>query len=155
MPRFNDLKGAKDNVYKELSKIFRAGALSVFGAVIEQSPVGNRELWKVNKNRGKRKLQPKGYIGGSFRGNWQASVNAPKRDIIPAKKAARRKEKVESTIKSTVTLKDTLYLTNNLPYAQRLEEGWSTQRPTGWIRTIVASGESALKKAAAQFQGGI
>jgi len=31
------------------------------------------------------------------------------------------------------------YLTNSLPYAQRLAEGWSQQAPSGWVE-LIASG---------------
>jgi hypothetical protein len=123
--------------------------------VIQGSPVGNRELWKINKNRNKRKLLPKGYVGGNFRGNWQASVNTPLAGIILPKSATKRREQLEKTINSKVTLQDILYLTNNLPYAQRLEEGWSTQRPNGWVRVTVANGEAAIQKMASKFVGGI
>lgn len=151
MPRFDNMRDAKKNVEKELSQIFRAGALEVFAKVIQGSPVGKRQLWKVNKNRGKRKLIPKGYIGGNFRGNWQASVNTPIAGILP--KAYTRTERLAKTLHAGIKLKDILYLTNNLPYAQRLEEGHSTQRPNGWVRTTVAAGEASIQKAAALYGG--
>ncbi len=151
MPRYNNIKDAKNGLEKELAEIFRAGALTTFGNVIQGSPVGNRELWQVNKNRGQRKLQPKGYVGGNFRGNWQASVRNPITSIVPD--ARNRRERLDIAISPNIKLSDVLYLTNNLPYAQRLEEGWSTQRPSGWVRATVVAGEADMRRAASMFKG--
>lgn len=153
MPRFKTIKEAQKNTEKDLANIMRAGAIKVFGAIIEQSPIGNRELWKINQNRGKRKLQPAKYVGGTFRGNWQASINAPKTEVIPDDVAVKRKERVEQSLSGKISLKDVMYLTNNLPYALPLEQGHSTQRPSGWIRTIIEAGHADLQKIAAKYRG--
>jgi len=34
-------------------------------------------------------------------------------------------------------LGDIVYLANNLPYAQRLEDGWSQQAPEGMVKLTV------------------
>ena len=146
MGRYDNIPDAKREVYRNLSKLYRGGALSVFAEIIQQSPVGNPDLWKSGR-------KPKGYIGGTFRGNWQASVNEPIKTILADAQAVNREEDPAQAI-GTVTLNDTLYLTNNLPYAQAIEEGHSTQRPSGWVRTIVAQGQSELKRRASSLLGG-
>jgi hypothetical protein len=38
-----------------------------------------------------------------------------------------------------------IYLTNSLPYARRLEYGWSKQAPAGMVRITVANFERHLQ----------
>lgn len=46
----------------------------------------------------------------------------------------------------------TIYLTNSLPYAYRLEHGWSQQAPSGMVRLAVLEFESQVRKAAADLR---
>lgn len=155
MGTYNNFKDAGKEVNQRLSRIFRGGALSVMARVIEESPVGNRELWAINQGRPSNELLPKNYIGGTFRGNWQASVGTPKTGIISSNdsKQALSVPDPSSQI-GKVSLNDTLHLTNNLPYAQRLvEDGWSKQRPTRWFKSIIETGDKELKKAVRRAGG--
>lgn len=45
----------------------------------------------------------------------------------------------------------TIYITNSLPYAKRLEDGWSKQAPAGMVKITVANFQSAIREAAAQL----
>lgn len=70
-------------------------------------------------------VAPIGYVGGRFRGNWQTSVAEPITNTIdridPTGAAAVADVVTNMGGAGTIT-----YLTNNLPYAKRLEyEGWS------------------------------
>lgn len=47
---------------------------------------------------------------GRFRGNWDAQIDPLEASVL-----------------------------NNLPYAERLANGWSQQAPKGWIQTIGAN----------------
>jgi hypothetical protein len=42
------------------------------------------------------------------------------------------------------------YITNNLPYAERLEYGWSGQAPSGMIRLSLAEFEQVLREEVAK-----
>jgi len=42
-----------------------------------------------------------------------------------------------STVKRYNLSDDSIWFTNNLPYADRVENGWSTQRPQGMVRSTV------------------
>ena len=42
---------------------------------------------------------------------------------------------------------EAMFVTNSLPYAQRLETGWSKQAPTGMVRTTIAHFEAAFSRA--------
>jgi hypothetical protein len=69
---------------------------------------------------------------GHFRGNWQVAIGA-----VPVGALALHDKTGTATIaRATATAMrlragQTIYLVNNLPYARRLEYGWSKQAPAG------------------------
>lgn len=78
---------------------------------------------------------------GTARGNWQASTITPKEGVLE------RKDKTGSATIAAMraevsgwTPKDDLpaFITNNLPYIQRLNEGHSEQAPPHFIEQVVS-----------------
>ena len=75
---------------------------------------------------------------GRFRGNWQTAIGSvpsgtieatdPSGNIVIAKVAG---------VVAAMEPGDVVYMANNLPYAQRLEDGWSQQAPAGMVRLTV------------------
>lgn len=67
---------------------------------------------------------------GRFRGNWRVGINVVHDSEIDrnAKQGGLADE--QATI-ATAKFGDTINITNNLPYAKRLEDGWSQQAPNG------------------------
>lgn len=123
MATYNNINDAQKEVLEKLNKIGRAVAIQVFNSIIMQSPVDT----------------------GRFRGNWQVSINNHIGSEIPPNEAKGRVVNAAELL-AGMQLKDVVYLTNNLPYAEALEYGWSSQRPSGWVRTTVATGQAALDK---------
>lgn len=83
----------------------------------------------------------KGYTGGRFRGNWQVTFNRPATTPIERvdKQGTRTLEAGDAVLRSFDGSKDTaIYFSNMLPYARRLEYGWSNQAPNGILRVTVA-----------------
>lgn len=85
----------------------------------------------------RRFMAPKGYSGGRFRGNWQLTFD------VPAQGETGRVDKTGAETLARGTSKmgefdllsfDSVYFTNNVPYAVRLEYGWSQQAPQGMVR---------------------
>lgn len=124
---------ARELTLEEFTLFQQKVALDAFSMVVKASPVGNPELWK---NMGRdRAYVPPGYVGGQFRGNWQVSINSFDGDTIidtvdrsGNQTIAREVPKIGSAQPFAI-----FYLHNNLPYAQRLENGWSTQAPKGMV----------------------
>jgi hypothetical protein len=84
---------------------------------------------------------------GRFKGNWQVTYGVPAasvRDILDKSGAVSGAEvaKVMSLPAGGV-----VYLANNLPYAQRLEYGWSKQAPAGMVRTALRQFSLNVKRA--------
>jgi len=102
-------EGAKDKVDVVIRKV----ALEMFSRVIQKSPVDT----------------------GRFKGNWQVAIGSvPSGTVeIDDKEGTATIAKVTA---ATLELKagQTIYLVNNLPYANRLEYGHSKQAPNGMVR---------------------
>ena len=108
-------------------------------SVIEMSPVGDGVYWKSPP--------PKGYVGGRFRGNWDYGFNAaPKQQFdVVDKTAATSINRVLSGFSGKPTA-GIHYIANNLPYAIRLENGWSRQAPAGMVGVTVLKFQAIVKE---------
>lgn len=132
-----DFKQAQERITADMEKRIRAGALQLFASVIERTPVGNPDLWQTPA--------PPGYIGGTARGNWQTTLGAPATGAIGHRSEQQAMSEASLTT-ARYTLADTLYLANNLPYIQRLEDGYSGQAPAGMVAVSVNSFTEAMRK---------
>lgn len=90
----------------------------------------------------------KNYTGGRFRGNWQVTFDRP------AVGAIDRVDKAGTATlaagREVLAYYDSgeygsIWFTNNVPYAQRLEYGWSKQAPAGIVRVVAAEINSKVK----------
>jgi len=124
-------------------QVVRGTVLSMGSKIIERSPVGNPSTWKKPK---------KGYVGGRFRNNWQFSINSPAAGTNQGVDPNGAKANAElKNLANSFDMGQTFYMTNNLPYAVRLEFGWSKQAPQGMVRVVVAQYEQAIREAAAKL----
>ena len=106
---FSDDIGKWNNkVEKEATRIFRGTALSLFGKIVVRTPVDT----------------------GRLRGNWQVQLNSAPTGILEGTK--------EQSGKTTAKLGDSIYIVNNLPYAEVIENGDATHKPHGMIKLSVA-----------------
>lgn len=87
---------------------------------------------------------------GRLRGNWQAAVNV----FAPGQLDTTDPSGGGSIAAATATVTGaapfaTLTLTNNLPYAARIEyDNWSKQAPAGMVRVSVAEFQGLASKVA-------
>lgn len=86
---------------------------------------------------------------GRFRGNWQTGVNVTNvgsnnaSDTTGDSSLARLREILRGWQAG-----QTIYMTNALPYAKRLEYGWSQQAPQGMVRLTIAEFGQHLRASA-------
>ena len=111
----SDWKKIESKIDQTLNKGIRATLFEVSVAIIKETPA---DL-------------------GTARRNWQASVGRGATGEIAAEGSVRSSEakaiaEVDQTV--SVAVGDLYYLTNNLPYIERLEYGWSQQAPGGMVR---------------------
>ncbi|CAI8794384.1 Prophage PssSM-02 [Pseudomonas sp. IT-P12] len=90
----------------------------------------------------------KDYVGGRFRGNWQFSIGAPTEgeldQVDPSGNVTLAKLRLQV---EQLTIGQTAYIVNNLPYAVPLEYGHSKQAPGGMVRITLARFQQIVDEA--------
>jgi len=90
----------------------------------------------------------KDYVGGRFRGNWQFSIGTPAEgeldQVDPAGGVTLAKLRLQV---EQLTIGQTAYIVNNLPYAVPLEYGHSKQAPGGMVRITLARFQQIVDEA--------
>ncbi|PZW52760.1 hypothetical protein F477_03606 [Pseudomonas sp. URIL14HWK12:I3] len=89
-----------------------------------------------------------GYVGGRFRGNWQFSIDSPATDELDRIDPS-GSETIAALLSQVqaLTIGQTAYIVNNLPYAIPLEYGHSTQAPAGMVRVTLANFQRIVDEA--------
>ena len=115
----------------------KAATITLFDAVIKDTPVGNPKNWKSPA--------PAGYVGGRLRANWQITASRPSqgtRDSTTALTEAQVRSKVNA-----ISPFNDMVMTNNLPYAGRVEyDGWAIKAPQGMVRHNIARFKKNVEK---------
>ena len=112
-------------------------AFQILKNVIFGSPVGNPTLWQNPAGA------PAGYVGGHFRRNWIVSIGGFSTGVIEgvdptgATTAASGKSVIDRFAKGKRNLGVNLIIQNNVPYANRLAQGWSRQAAAGWVDAAI------------------
>lgn len=125
-----EMRAFTDKTADKLTLAVQKISLEMFSRVILRSPVGNPSLWKDPKP---------GYVGGRFRANWQVAIGSVPSGTLELTDAtgAATVSKAQA-VAMGVQAGQTITLVNNLPYAQRLEEGHSkAQAPFGMVALTV------------------
>jgi hypothetical protein len=90
----------------------------------------------------------KDYVGGRFRGNWQFSIDSPAEGVLdqidPSGGVTLAKLRLQV---EQLTIGQTAYIVNNLPYAAPLEYGHSKQAPGGMVRITLARFQQIVDEA--------
>lgn len=74
---------------------------------------------------------------GRARGNWQFSINAPANGALDTLDKTGQFSIAAVKFGANSWKQGDIWLTNNLPYIERLEYGWSQQAPSGMVRLTV------------------
>jgi hypothetical protein len=85
---------------------------------------------------------------GRFRANWIATLDAPTSETVVAfdPNGSATIEANAAAI-SDVEVGQSVFITNNLPYSERLENGYSDQAPNGMVRLTAAEFQEFVAKA--------
>jgi hypothetical protein len=152
-----DVERFLDKTVNTMDEMTKELLVLIMVRIDERSPIGNPRFWKYPA--------PPGYKPGLFRGSWMLgvdSINEKKpntRDPSRAKNAggmlavARAMKKIPQDAAGHV-----YYYSNNVPYAIRLEYGWSVrQSPYGIVGVTRTEFhmhlKTALKKAKYRVTG--
>lgn len=113
----------------KMVKVAQNSLMRIGGAIVAKSPVDT----------------------GRFKNNWMAAYGAPDESTTNSfakTELGEGRGAVVGRLKAKLDLLDTgqfFYFTNSLPYAERLEYGWSQQAPGGMVRLSVASWQSIVE----------
>ena len=129
--------------------------------VIQRSPVGKASEWQSTKDAkylgvyGTKAdtfaFARKGYGGGRFKGNWQGTVNTPTETELPnVDPSGQATILAGNAVIETAVQPREFWLTNNLPYSERLESGWSKQAAAGVVAVTMSEIPLAFDQAATQ-----
>lgn len=112
----NQVRRFSEKTKAKMDKAVRRLSLEMFSNVIHMSPVDT----------------------GRFKANWQPAIGGMPTGVIEAVDPSGTVviAKVQGVVKG-VEVGDVIYMVNNLPYARRLEEGWSNQAPSGMVALTV------------------
>lgn len=126
-----DIKNFVEKAKKNPETVARQVSFKLFSAVIKASPVDT----------------------GRFRMNWQtAGAVAPSGVIDGTDKGGAAAIGDAASYIFAASDWNEFTLTNNLPYAERLEYGWSNQAPQGVVRVNVARFNTLLEEEAAKVR---
>lgn len=94
----------------------------------------------------------KGYVGGRLRGSWQASIGAPSTSE-PSRIDPSGGDTIAAAAAALASFQagPSIYLTSNVPYASRIEYGWSKQAPNGMVRVSVAEVSDIVRDVVARL----
>lgn len=110
----DDIKRFADKAEKAAEAVFRGTAIDLFTRIIKRTPIDT----------------------GRLRGNWQAALNQP--ILTETNNKANRALSQAGTVTKEAKTTDSIYLTNNLPYAGEIEDGHSKQAPYGMVKLTIA-----------------
>lgn len=138
-----DIRKFAERAGEKVDLVVRKVILDLGTSVVEKSPVGDATLWSSPP--------PPGYVGGRFRGNWQYGFGEMPVGVLETIDPTGG-ESVQRILSgsSQSPVAGLHYISNNLPYAQRLEEGWSSQAPAGMVSLSVVEFKSIVDKAASE-----
>lgn len=126
-----DIQAFVAKAKKNPETVMRSVSLKLFSAIIKASPVDT----------------------GRFRGNWQTTGVTPATGLIAGVDPTGNKAvNSAATFITNASGWGTFTLTNNLPYAERLEYGWSKQAPVGFVRVNIARFNSLLAEEATKVR---
>lgn len=97
---------------------------------------------------------PEGYVGGRFRANWQVTFNAPAVNEIDAvdPSGGATLQAGTALVMAFNSSVGSIWMMNNVPYAQALEYGHSKQAPVGVVRITAAEFQAYVDAAARAMQ---
>lgn len=120
----SDLQAFADKAKGKMDTVVRKVTIEVGNSLVMMSPVDT----------------------GRFRGNWQHGVDVPNplTTLATDKIGTPTMARLQSSAVGAGTVQ---YITNSLPYAVRLENGWSKQAPQGMVRITAARFRNFLRVA--------
>lgn len=101
--------------------------------------------------------KPEGYVGGRFKNNWYVGLDSQPTDTndIPDASGQGSNSRGLAVLEVfRVGQVNSIYFTNNLPYAQALENGHSNQAPGGMVGLTALDAAQYFREAMSEVRNG-
>jgi len=140
-----DMQKFVDKANKNIGTCVKQTVMEIGNRVVYRSPVGDASAWASKP--------PPGYVGGRFRANWQYGFNSIPSGDLPDIDASGTVSngRIEAGVFSS-PVAGVHYLSNNLPYAQRLEDGYSKQAPSGLVGLTMMEAPAIVDEIASKLK---
>ena len=137
-----DLAKFAEKAKERADEAVGAVVVGIAAELDRRSPVGDATYWK--------NPPPKGYVGGHFRANWQLSIGSMPSGEVPGvdPTGAATQARILAVVPDDAS-GHVYYIANNVPYAQRIEYGWSRQAPEGLVGLTVLKFREIVENAVA------
>jgi hypothetical protein len=122
-----DLRKFAESIDVKFETVVRRVIVDLFRRIVERTPVDT----------------------GRLRASWTISINSPDLDVAPdrryspAEAAAKAREKEKIAYLSR-PMRQVVYISNGLPYAEVIENGHSKQAPVGMVMISVTEIEAEI-----------
>jgi hypothetical protein len=129
--------------------------INLMRQVVRKSPVGNPELWVALRDGEYADYESvhgvSDYTGGAFKGNWQYGTGSMPTGTLDSidPNGSDTISRMTGQIPTQAAGK-LHYIVNNLPYSIRLENGWSTQAPSGIVGTTISEYPGIVRRAVSE-----
>lgn len=133
-----DLENFSNLLDEKLKRLEKGVLIGLGEDVVMRSPVGDPDNWRSEALR--LWAAEVGYVGGRFRANWQYGLSQRPLGDLPDIDATGTASlsRIAQGVRSITRAGNVHYLTNNLPYAQDIENGHSwNQAPNGVVDLAV------------------
>ena len=122
-----DLKKICDRAGDKAELVVRRAAIDIGGQLVDRSPVDT----------------------GRFKNNWQTGIGGMDKNISAAADLGGAGALARLTAQVAAWKPgQSIFISNSLPYAYRLEHGWSKQAPGGMVKLSIQNYSEAIRKAA-------
>lgn len=139
-----DLSAFAKKTDERLNLYVKRIVLDVAKELVEMSPVGDASYWQSPP--------PKGYVGGRFKASWDYGFNEVPSALYREADASGETSLGRIAEGMGERMAGVHYLANNVPYAMRLEEGWSRQAPQGMVSLTIIKFDQIVAEAAAEMR---
>lgn len=78
---------------------------------------------------------------GLLRSNWHVSIGTPSEARYAVGASGNTRSRIDQA-----TGREAVYIQNNMPYARRIEYGWSKQAPNGMVRPTLGEVQANLER---------
>jgi len=121
----DQMKAWERKAERKMDLAVRKIALEMFRRIILKSPV----------------------LSGRFRGNWQLAIGSvPEGTLELDDKTGTATIAKGAATAMGFNAGETIFFANNLPYARRLEEGYSQQAPNGMVALTIQEFQSVVSR---------